>query len=342
MNQEYWRGKNVLVTGINGFIGGNLTRVLIEKGANVFGLIRNIDKQTFLHFEGLSDQVVLIMGDLVDKTLMERIVSEENINVVYHLGAQVEVGVGLQNPYLTFETNIRGTYTLLEAIRRHSEGIESIVIASSDKAYGSYDISKMPYREDYPLIPKYPYDTSKACADMIAKVYTSEVYRLPIVVTRFSNIYGPGQLNFSALIPDGIRSALRYSKFEPRGDGSMIRDFIFSEDVANLYLKIGEQLAKKPNKLTGEIFNAGTNSPISIREVLETIFKAVSNEKDFDKIIIQMEGRKTAGEISHQYMDYEKVNEYFNWSPSHSFSKGIDKTISWYKRYLETYLKKNG
>ena len=338
INNKFWSDKNVLVTGINGFIGGNLTKALIEKGAKVFGLIRNIDKQTFLHFEGLSDQVVLIMGDLVDKTLMERIVSEENINVVYHLGAQVEVGVGLQNPYLTFETNIRGTYTLLEAIRRHSEGIESIVIASSDKAYGSYDISKMPYREDYPLIPKYPYDTSKACADMIAKVYTSEIYRLPIVVTRFSNIYGPGQLNFSALIPDGIKSALRYSKFEPRGDGSMIRDFIFSEDVANLYLKIGEELAKKPNKLTGEIFNAGTNSPISVREVLETIFKAVSNEKDFDKIIKQMEGRKTAGEISHQYMDYEKVNEYFNWNPIHSFTKGIDKTISWYKRCLQADL----
>ena len=339
MNQEYWRNKNVLVTGINGFIGGNLTKVLIEKGANVFGLIRNINKKTFLHFEGLSEQVVLIMGDLIDKTLMERIVCEEKINVIYHLGAQVEVGVGLQNPYDTFETNIRGTYTLLEAIRRHSESIESIVIASSDKAYGSYDISKMPYREDYPLIPKYPYDTSKACADMIAKVYTSEVYRLPIVVTRFSNIYGPGQLNFSALIPDGIRSALRYSKFEPRGDGSMIRDFIFSEDVANLYLKIGEQLAIKPNKLKGEIFNAGTNSPISVREVLETIFKAVDNKKDLDKIIKQMDGRKTTGEISYQYMNYEKVNEYFNWSPSHSFSKGIDKTISWYKRYLEKYLR---
>ena len=173
MNQEYWRGKNVLVTGINGFIGGNLTKMLIENGANVFGLIRNIDKQTFLYFEGLSEKIVLIMGDLVDKTLMEKIISEENINVVYHLGAQVEVGLALQNPYLTFETNIRGTYTLLEAIRRHSDGVESIVIASSDKAYGAYDINKMPYKEDYPLIPKYPYDTSKACADLIAKSYST-------------------------------------------------------------------------------------------------------------------------------------------------------------------------
>tara|TARA_Y100000591_G_scaffold125211_1_gene107069 strand:+ start:49093 stop:50109 length:1017 start_codon:yes stop_codon:yes gene_type:complete len=338
MNQVYWKGKNVLVTGINGFIGGNLTKLLIEKGANVFGLIRNIDKQTFLYFEGLSKQVTLIKGDLVDKTLVERIISEENINVVYHLAAQVEVGVGLQNPYLTFETNIRGTYTLLEAIRCHSGSIESIVIASSDKAYGSYDISKMPYREDYPLIPKYPYDTSKACADMIAKVYTSEVFKLPIIITRFSNIYGPGQLNFSALIPDGIRSALRYSKFEPRGDGSMTRDFIFSEDVADLYLEIGVQLAKKQDKLMGEIFNAGTNSPISIRKVLETIFKKVNNPEDLDKIIQRMKDKKTTGEISHQYMDYQKVNEYFNWSPTHSFSKGIDKTISWYKRYLQRNL----
>ena len=147
MNQEYWRGKNVLVTGINGFIGGNLTRVLIEKGANVFGLIRNIDKQTFLYFEGLSDQVVLIMGDLVDKTLMERIVSEENINVVYHLAAQVEVGVGLMNPYLTFETNIRGSYTLLEAIRMHGDLIESVIFASTDKAYGSYSADRSTLRK---------------------------------------------------------------------------------------------------------------------------------------------------------------------------------------------------
>ena len=338
MNQGYWKGKNVLVTGINGFIGGNLTKLLIEKGANVFGLIRNIDKHTFLYFEELSDHVVLIKGELVDKTLLERIVSEENINVVYHLAAQVEIGVGLQNPYLTFETNIRGTYTLLEAIRCHPESIESIVIASSDKAYGSYDISKMPYREEYPLIPKYPYDTSKACADMIAKVYTSEVFRLPIIITRFSNIYGPGQLNFSALIPDGIRSALRYSKFEPRGDGSMTRDFIFSEDVADLYLEIGVQLAKKQDRLTGEIFNAGTNSPISIRKVLETIFKKVNNPEDLDKIIRRMKDKKTTGEISHQYMDYQKVNEYFNWTPTHSFPKGIDKTISWYKRYLQRNL----
>ena len=202
MNQKFWQGKNVFITGINGFIGGNLAKELLRKGANVFGLIRNHSLQTFLYFESLEKEIVIIRGELTDKDLMSRVMSENNINVVYHLAAQVEVGVGLKNPYLTFETNIRGTYTLLEAMRIHGDLIESAVFASTDKAYGSYDADQMPYREDYQLLPKYPYDTSKACADMIAQVYANEVFKMPIAITRFSNIYGPGQLNFSALVPD--------------------------------------------------------------------------------------------------------------------------------------------
>ena len=336
MNKDFWRGKNVFITGINGFIGGNLAKCLSEKGANIFGLVRNPNKKTFLFFEGLDKSIVLINGDLNDKDLLSRIISEENIDTVFHLAAQVEVGVGIENPYLTFETTVRGTYTLLESIRCHPTNIKAVVVASSDKSYGSYPIEKMPYKEDYPLIPKYPYDTSKACTDLIAKAYANELYGLPIVVTRFSNIFGPGQLNFSAIIPDSIRSALGYSKFIPRSDGSAIRDFIFAEDVADLYLRIAESLSKNNSNLYGEVFNAGTNSPISMKEVITKIFTVMNKPEDLDLVLNAMNGKKTKGEIDTQYMDYEKVNKFFDWSPKHSFEEGLDKTISWFKNYLTT------
>ena len=268
----YWLGKNVLITGINGFIGGNLAKLLVEKGANVFGLIRNAKHDTLLFYENLNEKITLIEGHITDKELLTRIISEEQIQSVFHLAAQVEVGVGITNPYLTFETNIKGTYALLEAVRNCPQTISSVIVASSDKAYGSYPQSKMPYQEDYPLRPQYPYDVSKACADIIAQCYTNEIYQLPIVVTRFCNIFGPGQLNFSALIPDSIRACLGHGTFVPRGNGRQIRDFIYVGDVVDLYLRIAESLAKNPGAVRGQIYNAGTNSPRSVREILETVY----------------------------------------------------------------------
>ena len=331
---NYWYNKNVFITGINGFIGGNLTKALLNLGANVFGLVRNKKPNTFLFFEELDSKVTLIDGDLVNKDLLTRIISEERINNVFHLAAQAEVGVGITNPYLTYETNIKGTYCLMEAIRLMPSTIESVVCASSDKCYGSYGREKMPYKEDYPLKPRYPYDVSKACADMIAQSYASEIYHLPIVITRFCNIFGPGQLNFSALIPNGIRSALGYSTFIPRGDGSQVRDFIFVEDVVELYLTMGSMLAQDSKKLAGEIFNAGNNQPISVRNAIETIFFQVGNEKDCYVVLEQMKDKETTGEIDCQYMDFEKVKCFFGWKPRHTFEQGIDKTIEWFKQYI--------
>lgn len=331
---NYWKGKNVFITGINGFIGGNLAKKLLGDGANIFGLIRNQKKDTFLFYEGIADKITLMNGDLCDMDLISRIVSEERITNVFHLAAQVEVGVGLSNPLLTFETNIRGTYTLLEAIRKYGTDIKSVVVASTDKSYGSYPKEKMPYKEDYPLRPAYPYDTSKACADMIAQCYCCDVYKIPLVVTRFCNIYGPGQLNFSAIIPDAIRSAFGYSTFIPRSDGSQIRDFIFVEDVVNLYQRISENIENDPEKFSGEIFNAGTNEPKTVREIVEAIYQKIGNLKDLDKIITIMKDKKTTGEIECQYMDFEKVNQFFGWKPTHSFDDGLKKTIEWFKCYL--------
>ena len=236
---------------------------------------------------------------------------------------------------MTFESNVRGTYSILEAIRLFPDSIESIVIASSDKSYGSYSEDKMPYKENYPLKPIYPYDVSKACADMISRSYACDVYNLPIVVTRFSNIYGPGQLNFSAIMPDAIRSALGFTTFIPRGDGSQIRDFIFVEDVVQLYLVISEKLSRNPIKYSGEIYNAGTNKPLSVRKVIEKIYENIGNYKDLENVIKLMSKKKTIGEINCQYMDFQKVNQFFGWEPKHSFELGLDKTIKWYEKYLK-------
>ena len=334
-DNNFWFGKNVLITGINGFIGGNLAKLLVQRGANVYGIIRNAKHDTLLYYEKLNEKITLIEGDLTDKDLFARIISEEQIQSVFHLAAQVEVGVGLNNPYLTFETNIRGTYSLLEAIRQCPQTIESVVVASTDKSYGSYPKEMMPYKEDYPLLPKYPYDVSKACADMISQCYATEVYKLPIVVTRFCNIYGPGQLNFSAIFPDSIRACLGYGTFTPRGNGQQIRDFIFAEDVVDLYLRIGEELTKSPEKYRGHIYNAGTNTPTSVRTVLETVYKLTNQEKAFQNILEMMKGKETIGEIDCQYMGFDKVEAHFGWTPKHSFEDGVAKTIEWFKGYLK-------
>ena len=342
MSNDFWFEKSVFITGINGFIGGNLAKSLIDLGANVFGLIRNKNRYSFLYFENMDKAITLIDGDIIDKELLMRIISEEKIQSVFHLAAQVEIGVGLRNPYLTFESNIKGTYTLVDAIRECSQTIESVIIASSDKAYGSYGRDKMPYKEDYPLIPKYPYDVSKACADMIAQCYATDVYNLPIIVTRFCNIFGPGQLNFSALIPDAIRSALGYTTFIPRSNGQLMRDFIFVEDVANLYLIMGQALAENADNLSGQIFNAGTNDPQIVYEVLKKIYFQIGNEEAFQKIENEMKGKDATGEIDCQFMDHDKVNKFFKWKPKYNFNQGIEKTINWFRKYLEyKYKNKN-
>lgn len=329
-----WFGKKVLITGINGFIGGNLARLLLDKGASVYGLIRHAKHDTLLFYEKLDERVALIQGDLCDRDLFATIISEEQIQSVFHLAAQVEIGVGLANPYLTFETNIKGTYCLLEAIRQCPKTVESVIVASTDKSYGSYPREKMPYKEDYPLLPRYPYDVSKACADMIARCYANDVYNLPVVVTRFCNIYGPGQLNFSAVVPDSIRACLGYGTFVPRGNGQQVRDFIYVGDVVDLYLRIGERLAKNPADIRGQVYNAGSNAPKTIREVLQMVYKVTGQDEAFKSILEIMKGKETVGEIDYQYMDYEKVNQHFGWSPSHTFEKGIVKTVAWFKGYL--------
>lgn len=332
---KFWAGRNVFVTGVNGFIGGNLANRLCRLGANVVGLIRNIKKDTYLYYEGVADRVTLIQGDLSDVELLRRIFCEERIECCFHLAAQVEVGVATAYPFLTWETNVKGTYGLLEAARQSKATLAAMIVASSDKAYGSYAKGKMPYQEDYPLQPVFTYDVSKACADMIARSYAASLpFGLPVAVTRFSNTYGPGQLNFSAVIPDAFRAALGYGRFVPRGNGMQVRDFIYVSDVVDLYLAIGESLAKNP-ALAGEVFNAGTNQPKLIKDVVFEVFEIANNRQGYEEEVEQLwaEGN-AAGEIDCQFMDYEKVNRYFGWKPETDLSTGLKLTAQWFARYL--------
>ena len=332
--KNFWENKKVLITGVNGFVGSNLSENLVQNNANVFGLIRNFEPNTYLFFEKINEKINLINGDITNKELIKTIIVEQNIEIVFHLAAQVEVGIAEKYPYLTWETNIRGTYTLLDAIRESSKNIKSIIVASSDKAYGEYPQELLPYKENYNLKPIFPYDTSKACADIIAQSYTSELYNLPIIITRFSNIYGPGQLNFSALIPDCIKSALGYSKFIPRGNGNHLRDFIYVKDVAELYLNMAQKLFLNKS-LKGEIFNAGTKQPKKVKDIIELIFKLIGNKKDHEEIIRLFSKKETSGEITNQSMSYEKVFNHFDWKPTTSLNSGIKNTIKWYEDYLK-------
>ena len=209
---------------------------LVNNGSNVIGLTQNKKVNSLLYYENIDKKIDLIFGNITDKELLSNVFLKYKIDICFHLAAQVEVGSASKYPYLTWETNVRGTYTLLETIRESKRKIKSIIIASSDKAYGDYPLKSLPYKENYELKPNYPYDTSKACADMIAKSYASnKLYKLPIIITRFANIYGCGQLNFTALIPDAIRSCLLNKKFSLRSDGEAIRDFIYINDITELY-----------------------------------------------------------------------------------------------------------
>ncbi len=249
----FWKKKNVLITGVAGFVGSNLAKDLVESGANVIGLTQNKKINSLLYFENIDKKINLILGNITNKELLKSIFLKYKIDICFHLAAQVEVGSALKYPYLTWETNIRGTYTLLEAIRESDKKVKSIIVASSDKAYGNYPLNSLPYKENYPLKPNFPYDTSKACADMIAKSYSSKLFNLPILITRFANIYGPGQLNFTALIPDVVKSCLMKKKFQMRSDGEAIRDFIYVKDIIELYKLLAKNLYLSP-KNTQEKF----------------------------------------------------------------------------------------
>jgi CDP-glucose 4,6-dehydratase len=259
------------------------------------------------------------------QNLMERTLGEYEIDTVIHLAAQTIVGIANRNPVSTFDTNIRGTWSLLEACRR-SPLVKQIVVASSDKAYGEHDT--LPYDEKAPLMGRHPYDVSKSCADLIAQSY-AKTYGLPVAVTRCGNFYGGGDLNWNRLVPGTIRSVLRGQRPIIRSDGNYIRDYFYAEDGARVNMVLAEQLAGR-SELRGEAFNFSNEIQVTVSELVNRVLNLMKSDLKPD---IRNEA---SNEITHQYLSAEKARETLGWKPDFSLEEGLRRTIDWYKEFFNT------
>jgi CDP-glucose 4,6-dehydratase len=317
---------SALVTGARGFVGAWLARGLLESGARVTSFDRRppSGSPSTLAMLGVEGEVEEVEGDLRDGGLVAGTLAERGIDTVFHLAAETIVGTVQASPVQGFESNVRGTWTLLQACRE--QGVERVVFASSDKAYGTHD--ELPYREDFPLQPTAPYEASKAAADLIARSYWHS-YGLPVAVTRFANIYGGGDLNFSRLIPEAVSAALDGRPPVLRSDGSPERDFLYVEDAVSAYLAIADGLAR--DEVRGEAFNAGGGSPHPVREVVEIVARLAGTGVEPE---IRGEGNP-AGEIDRQWVDPTKIRGVLGWEPGVGLEEGLGRTIEWYREHPE-------
>jgi CDP-glucose 4,6-dehydratase len=310
------------VTGAYGVLGSWLVKALLDRGEHVVVLRRDDVRNSALVIEGTEQRCTVVHGDLTGPGVIERAIGEYDVDAVFHLAAQTLVGTANRSPVSTFESNIRGTWTLLEACRLHA--VARTVVAASDKAYGPTDA--LPYRETHPLDARYPYDVSKAATDMIARSYF-HTYGLPVAVTRFANIYGGGDLNASRLVPEAVVAALAGRAPVIRSDGSPQRDFLYVEDAAAAYLAIADALPGAG----GEAFNAGGDEPHSVLEVVELVCRAAGTD-----VAPDVRGTGTPhGEIDRQYVDSTQLRELTGWAPQVSLEEGVRRTVDWYRAHPE-------
>jgi len=327
-----WKEKNVLVTGATGFVGSWLTKSLVEKKANVVALVRDHIPDSPLNYMGTYPKLKAVVdGDIINYDTVNRIFNEYDIDICFHLAAQTIVGTANRSPLPTFETNIKGTWNVLEVALK-SETLERIVIASTDKVYG--EPIKLPITEDHLLSGTYPYDGSKACVEILARTYF-KTYGVPVAITRCCNIYGGGDLNFSRIVPDTVRSIIFNKNPIIRSDGTPVRDFIYISDAVNAYLTLTENLDKKNVK--GEAFNFGSNSPIKILDLVNKIIKISGKNL---KPVIKGKG-KPKGEISVQYLSSEKAKKILKWKPKTPLEIGLKKTIKWYEDFFTNISKES-
>lgn len=319
-----WHGKTILVTGATGIVGSWLCRRMIAEGAEVVVLVRDWDPRSELVRSGTIQRARVVQGALEDYVSLERALSEHEVDTVFHLGAQAIVGVALRSPLLTFESNIRGTYNLLEACRIHRDLVRNIVVASSDKAYGDSDV--LPYTEDMPLQGRHPYDVSKSCTDLLAHTY-AHTYGLPVAIARCGNIYGGGDLNWSRIVPATIRAALEDRPPVLRSDGSNLRDYIYVEDVVDAYLALAARSHEAG--IRGEAFNFSPESRMSVLDITLAVLRAMGR----DDLTPEIQATAKA-EIQDQYLDSSKARAQLQWKPTHDLALGLSKTIPWYREFL--------
>lgn len=320
---SFWQDRPTFVTGATGLIGGWLVKRLIGLKADVVCLVRDWVPQSELMRAHFIDNVKVVRGDICDQALLERILGEYEIDTVIHLAAQTIVGIANRGPVSTFEANIRGTWTLLEACRRNPL-VSRIVLASSDKAYGDHDV--LPYHEDVPLQGRHPYDVSKSCADLIAQAYAA-TYNLPVAVTRCGNIYGGGDLNWNRIVPGTIRSILRGESPIIRSDGKSIRDYFYVEDAAAAYTTLAEQMDK--TELYGQAFNFSNEIQMTVLDLVQLVLDLMNSEFG-PKVTNTAEN-----EIRHQYLSAAKARQMLDWQPLYTPDEGLKRTIRWYREFLE-------
>jgi CDP-glucose 4,6-dehydratase len=318
--------RSVFVTGAYGLLGSWLVRALVARGERIVVLRRDRAPHSALLLAEAEDAVDVVHGDLNDDGLVARALGEYEVDTVFHLAAQTIVGTANRSPLGTFDSNIRGTWTLLEACRLH--GAQRVVVAASDKAYGAS--AELPYREQMPLDPRYPYDVSKAATDMIARSYW-HTFGLPVAVTRFANLYGGGDLNRSRLIPEAIGAALAGRAPVIRSDGSPERDFLYVDDAVEAYLQIADALDAHTDDAParGEAFNAGGGKPYAVGDVVARICALAGTDVEPD-----VRGTGTpAGEIDRQYVDASKLRAVTGWEPVVDLDEGLRRTIAWYREH---------
>jgi len=321
--RSFWLDRPTLVTGATGLVGGWLVRRLLNAGADLVCLVRDWVPQSELVRGRLIEQVKVVRGDVRDQDLMERTLGEYEIDTVIHLAAQTIVGIANRNPLSTFESNIGGTWSLLEACRR-SPTVKQIVVASSDKAYGEHE--NLPYREDAPLAGKHPYDVSKSCADLIAQSYAT-TFDLPVAITRCGNFYGGGDLNWNRIVPGTIRSVLRGQRPIIRSDGQYIRDYFYAEDGAAVNMIVAEHLASNP-QLGGEAFNFSNEIQVTVLELVQKLISLMKSDLQPD-----IRGEAT-NEIRHQYLSAAKAREVLGWKALFTLDEGLRRTVDWYRAFF--------
>lgn len=323
MANNYWTDKNVFITGCTGLLGSWLTMELVKRGANVTGLIRDLVPRSNLNWSGFNDKINIVRGELEDFFVLERTLNEYEVDTVFHLGAQTIVSIANRNPLSTFESNIKGTWNILESCRRVAT-VSRVVVASTDKAYGEQET--LPYDEKFPLLGSHPYDVSKSCADLISQAY-HKTYQLPVCVTRCGNFYGGGDLNFNRIVPGTIKSVLNNETPIIRSDGTYIRDYFYILDAVEAYLLLAEKIDSLA--IRGEAFNFSNEIQVTVLELTEKILELMGRKDLRPKILAQAKG-----EIKHQYLSAEKARTVLGWRPHYTLEEGLIETIAWYKDYF--------
>jgi CDP-glucose 4,6-dehydratase len=320
---SFWADRPTLLTGATGLVGAWTLRRLVEAGADVVCLVRDWVPGSEAVRSGLLEGAMVARGDVRDRDVIERVLGEYEVDTVLHLAAQTIVGIANRNPVSTFETNVAGTWAVMEACRR-SPRVMQVVLASSDKAYGEQP--QLPYREDTPLEGRHPYDVSKSCADLIATSY-AVTYDLPVVITRCGNFFGGGDLNWNRIVPGTIRSVLRGQRPVIRSDGSLVRDYFYVEDGAAAYMQLAEWLAANQDG-RGEAFNFSNETQLTVSELVERILGLMGSD-----LVPEVRGEATH-EIPAQFLDASKARSILGWAPLFSLDEGLERTIAWYRETL--------